>query len=285
MSENTNATQQATTPEAESGDIMQHIQDMIGGLLQNAVGKKHKTDTQEQMGDSGLGTGGENELPAEMNLEEIKTFIDVMQKFIDNVSVMVLQLETGSSEHGVTDDKFLDGYMATADNILEMAAFSMKDSLTGLSNKYGFDNRLILEWNRATRDKSALGLVIFGVDGIEKFEDEKTHDDLMKAVSETLEKSIKRTTDFIARWSDDEFAALLPITEEVGVSIVAERIRVEIGNMSFPNVEKKDGKTPVSIGVCAHTPEPAEKPVDFINKAYDAYKEAKETEGSSIVFA
>jgi len=286
MSDNTNVTNQTATPAADSGDIMQHIQGMIGDLLQNAVGKMHKTDTHEKLGGTHPQDAGEgNEAPMEMNLAEIKSFIDVMQKFIDNVSVMVLQLETGSSEHSSKDDKFLDGYMATADNILEMAAFSMKDSLTGLSNRYGFDNRLVLEWNRATRDKSALSLVIFSVDGLKACEDKAKRDEILKAVSETLENSIKRTTDFIARWGDDEFAALLPITEEVGASIVAERIRVEVGNMDIPDIAGKGGKTSVSIGVHVHTPENTEQPANFINNAYNAFKKAREADGSSIVFA
>ena len=270
-----------TAPAAESGDIMQHIQDMVGGLLRNSVGKMHKTEVGEKIGTS---PGDVNEIPAQMNLTEIKTFIDVMQKFIDNVSVMVLQLETGNTNAGGTDEKFIDGYMATADNVLEMAAFSMKDSLTGISNRYGFDNRLILEWNRATRDKTTLSLVFFNVGGLENAEDKK-REDVLIAISKKLEDTIKRATDFIARWGDEEFAVLLPITEEVGASIVAERIRVEIGNVDVPGIAEKDGKLPVSIGIYASTPDPAEKPIDFINKAYDAFTSAKEADGGSIVFA
>jgi len=280
MDEKSNVTEK----NAEHGDIMNHIQDMIGGLLQNAVGKMHKSDMDQQLGDTTAQGNETAELPAQMNLEEIKSFIDVMQKFIDNVKVMVIELETGNTTQDSKDDKFLDGYMATADNILEMAAFSMKDTLTGLSNRYGFDNRLILEWNRATRDKSALSLIIFGIDGMQECDDAAMHDDILKTVSNTLENSIKRTTDFIARWSNDQFAALLPITEEVGASIVAERIRIEIGKMDISGIAKKDGKTSVSIGVCVQTPEPAEQPATIINNAFNAYSKAKEVDGSAIVF-
>ena len=281
MSENINVTGQTAEPDS----IMQHIQDMIGDLLKNAVDKMQKTETSKKLGGASAEASDSSESSAKMDISEIRNFIDVMQKFIDNVKVIVSQLETGNQDVGNTDDKFLDGYMATADNILEMAAFSAKDTLTGLSNRYGFDNRLILEWNRAARDKSTLGLVIFGVDSFTECEDKTKRDDTLKAVSETLETAIKRNTDFIARWSDDEFTVLLPITEEVGASIVAERIRVEIGSMDIQGIAKKDGKSPLSIGVFAHTPEPNEKPADFINRAHKAFKKAKETEGSAIIFA
>ena len=285
MSENTNITDQTAEHAAESGDIMQHIQDMIGDLLSNAVNKMHKTEMGEKLGETPAGESDQPDPSAQMGIAEIKNFVGVMQKFIDNVNVMVLQLETGSSKPGETDDKFLEGYMATADNILEIAAFSAKDKVTGLSNRYGFDNRLILEWNRAARDKSTLGLVIFGIDAYSDFEDNKKHEDLLKIVSETLEKSIKRSTDFIARWSDDDgFAALLPITDKPGVTIVAERISTEIGNINIPGVLKDGARITVSIGVNVHQPEPYEQPADFINNTHDAYIKAKEAGGNTTNF-
>jgi len=268
------------TAAGESDGIMNDIQSMITDLLVNTVDKMQKADTQKELGDAAV-TG---EVPAEMGLEEIKSFISVMQKFIDNINIMVMQLETGNMDVGMTDEKFMDGYMATADNILEIAAFSMKDNLTGLSNRYGFDKRIILEWNRATRDKSALGLVIFAPDGLDKIEDSKKRDSVIKEVSQTLMKSSKRSTDFFARWSDDEFAALLPITDSSGTTIVVERIRMEIEKMDFTDLPKTDGKNTVSIGACVYTPEPGEHPMDFINKAHNAYKQIKGSGGDSVNF-
>jgi len=285
MDEKTNKTGQAAEPAVEPDSIMQGIQNMIGDLLKNAVEKMQKTEISEKLGDAPSDADDNIEPQAQMGIAEVKNFISVMQKFIDNVSIMIAQLETGGKEPGGTDDKFLEGYMATADNVLEIAAFSMKDTLTGLSNRYGFDNRLVLEWNRATRDKSDLGLVIFGVSGFGGDEDSKRRDDLLKAVAETLESSIKRSTDFIAKWSEDEFSALLPITNADGAKIVAERIHSEIGKVCLPGMHEECGKSSVSIGVCVYSPEPDEKPGDFISKAYNAYTSAKEAGGGSIVMA
>jgi len=284
MNEQNDITGQAAAPAADSGNIMQHIQDMIGDLLKNTVEKAQKTEVSEKLGVTPAAGDIKDSAP-QMDIAEIKSFVSVMQKFIDNVNVMVLQLETGSINPGDTDEAFLDGYMATADNVLEIAAFSMKDTLTGLSNRSGFDNRLILEWNRAKRDKSALSLVIFDVDGFDSSGNTIARDELLKAVSETLNCSIKRTTDFIARWGDNEFAALLPITNTGGATIVAERIRTEVENITIPGIVEESGKLSVSIGVCVQTPEPHELPADIIKTAYDAFSKAKEAEGNSIIFA
>ena len=276
MSETKSVPEQTVT---EPGNIMQDIQNMIGNLLKNSVDKLQKAEISKELGET---QADSSELPAQMDIAEVKNFVAVMQKFIDNVNVVIAQLESGNPEAGGTDDKFIEGYMATADNVLELAAFSMKDSLTGLSNRYGLDNRLILEWNRAIRDKSTLSLVIFSVDSIAKCKDSKKRDELLKAISETLDISIKRTTDFIARWGDDEFAALLPITGADGAAIVAGRINNELGNMDFPAI----GETAtISIGVGVHTPKPDERPVDFIDTTYNAFIKAKETDGNKIIYS
>ena len=280
MNNKTEVTEQ-TPP--ESGDIMQNIQDMIGDLLKTTVDKMQKDEVSGKLGDTPSDLNAKKESASLMGISEIKNFIYVMQKFIDNVSVMVTQLETGVPAPGATDEKFIDSYMATADNVLEIAAFSTKDTLTGLSNRYGFDNRLILEWHRAVRDKSALGLVLFGLDDFTVYCKSIKSDDLLKAVSETLKKTIKRSTDFTARWSDTEFAALLPITDASGTAIVVERIRKEVESMDIPGLPDVAGKIAVSVGACVHSPKPEEQPTEFINKALDAYTKVKDTGGDSVI--
>jgi len=285
MSENTDTTKNHTATEMETGDIMQAIQNMIGDLLKNAVDKMQTSEAGEKLGGVPVDKSGKSAPTVQMDISEIKNFVRFMQKFIDNINVMIRHLETGGAETGETDDKFIEDYMATADTILEIAAFSTKDNLTGFSNRYGFDNRLVLEWNRACRDNSTLGIMVFGVDGFVGQEDKAKHDEMLKTVAQMLNKSIKRSTDFIARWSEDEFAILLPITDVKGSSTVAERILAKIADLNLPGVPEKDGKASVSMGVNVYAPEFGDQPVDFINKAYNSFLEAKETGKSTIVYA
>ena len=262
---------------AGQDNIMQGIEGMIGNLLSNTINKMQKNEISNQLG--GLEQeGGEEEasLYPEMDMKDIKNLVNVMQKFIDNVNHMINQLEDGSPSAISGDEEFLDGYMTTADNVLEIAAFSMKDRLTGLSNRYSLDNRLILEWNRATRDKSPLGLLIFTVGGY----DEKLHDEVFVKLAKTMENTIKRSTDFLARWSDNEFSTLLPITDIDGAKIVAERINAEIEKMAVEG-EYSDLKS--YIGVCVLTPMQGEQPADLINRTHKAFLKAKETEQSIVI--
>ena len=285
MSENNNVTELHAVAEMESEDIMQAIQNMIGDLLKNAVDKMQTSEAGEKLGGVPADLSEKNTSAAQMDISEIKSFVRFMQKFIDNINVMIRHLETGDVKPGETDEKFIEDYMATADTILEIAAFSTKDNLTGFSNRYGFDNRLILEWNRACRDKSTLGIMIFGVDGFAGHGDRKKCDEMIKSIAQTLNKSIKRSTDFFARWSDDEFAILLPLTDVNGTSIVAERILSAISDLNIPGVPEKGGNASISIGVYVHAPEFGDQPVDFIGKAHNSLMEAKKTGGNSIAYA
>ena len=269
--------------------IVDDIQDMITNLLKHTIDDMQKAELTKKHESAGLdASNGEaaGAPPAAMGIEEIKVVVNTLQKFLDNINSIIAQAESGKTEYDSDDGKFLDDYLATADNILEIAAFSTKDILTGLSNRNGFDSRLILEWNRAARDKSTLCLLIIGMDGF-KYNEHKSKrrqkDEMLKAVSKTLEHAIKRNTDFTARWSDDEFAVLLPVADAAGAWIVAERIRADIESMNIPSVSGKGGPTTVSIGVCVQTPGQNEHPAAYTEKALKALNQARESGRNRII--
>ena len=289
MVEKTNAKEQELKDSpAQKENVMQDIEDMITNMLMNAIGEKQAAETSEQfgLGQDASGEGGANALPAEMSLADIKKLVGTMQKFLDSLNHMIAQAEGGTDQYTKDDDKFLEDYFSTADNILEIAAFSAKDPLTGLSNRYGFDNRLVLEWNRAIREKTPLTLLIFGVSGLT--DNDNSYEPLQKdiiiqTISSKLERSIKRATDFVARWSDSEFAALLPITNMEGATIVTERIVKEIGSIDDP--KHKGGKLAACIGVSIQAADQHhEKPAAFEDRVHKALEKARESKGSKIIF-
>jgi len=269
-------------------NFMHGIQDMITDLLKNEIEKMQKTEMDKQFGKAEQDTlddGGEPSLPPAMDITEIKKIVGSVQKFLDNINMMITQLEGGNTAYISDEDKFLDAYMTTADNILEMAAFSTKDSLTGLSNRHGFDSRFILEWNRAAREKTPLSLLILGVDAFREGSDEHLlNKDVLVAIAKTLESTIKRSTDYVARWSDDAFAALLPITGADGTMIVAERICAEIESLRIPSISEKGGKVTAFIGVSVQTPGQNEQPAEFVNKAHSSLIKARESGQNIVVF-
>jgi len=270
-------------PNPKDGTIVNEVNDVISDLLKNVIGEMQKSEMDKQLGAESQNTPDSGEKIAvqdEMDVSVLRQVADALQKFLDNANLMIAQLEGINNGYDPKGDSFIDGYIATADSILEVAAFGTKDTLTGLSNKYGFDNRLILEWNRAVRETTPLSLLIFRIDGAGSNSTEENQA-ILKAVAETLLCTIKRSTDFLARWSDNEFAALLPITDSEGAKIVAERILTELENAKI-----SDGQISVHIGVGVHTPSQNERaPVtDFIKKTQNALRKAIESGHNSIVF-
>ena len=270
--------QEVKTPASQDDAMVDEVNDVIADLLKNVIDGMQKSEMDKQLGTNAQDSSASGEkvaLDADMDISVLRQVTDALQKFLDNANLMLAQLEGVDNGYNPKDDSFIDGYIATADSILGVAAFSTKDSLTGLSNKYGFDNRLVLEWNRAVRETSPLSLLIFSVDGLDK------NDEALKAISTSLLLTVKRSTDFLARWSDSEFAALLPITGNDGAKIVAERILSEIDSIDSSTINLPERS--ISIGVSVQTPKHHESAADFVTKTQNALKKARETVGNTII--
>jgi len=273
--------QEGQDPSEQQDGIVQNINDMITDLLKDVIDDMQKAE-------KGASDEGDKESSAaQVGITDLKNIVGTIQKVLDNTNMMIAHVEGGTYDDR-DKDVFLDDYMATADSILEMAVFSTKDNITGLSNRHGFDSRLVLEWNRATRDSSPLSLLLFSIDEFKEHEKECGHkqwDGVLQTIAKTLDGSIKRTTDFVARWSDEEFAALLPLTDADGAMIVAQRIHNEVENMSIPLIDGKGGKITACIGVCVKEPGQTEQPAGFTEKAINALNTARDSGSNRIVFA
>jgi diguanylate cyclase (GGDEF)-like protein len=273
-------------PALQDDIIVGEVNDVIADLLKNVIKEMQNSEINKQLGDesqASSSSGDKIALQSEMDIAVIRQVTSALQKFLDNANLMMAKLEGVDNDYDHKADSFMDNYIATADSILEVAAFSTKDSLTGLSNKYGFDNRLVLEWNRATREQTPLCLLLFDIQDLSA-KDSDSKNKALVAIARTIEKTIKRSTDFVARWNDDEFAALLPITGNDGAKIVAERILTEIGNIDFPTDIETTKKISVCIGVSVQVPTQSEHATDFVTKTQTALNKAKESGHNTIVF-
>jgi diguanylate cyclase (GGDEF)-like protein len=134
---------------------------------------------------------------------------------------------------------------------------SMMDQLTGIPNRRNFDNRLRAEWGRAMRENIPISLLIMDVDRFKDYNDTYGHQQGDKAlclVAEVLTHTLKRTSDFAARWGGEEFAVLLPHTDSAGGLAIGEQIRKNVEEAEVPRENGEITKLAVSIGVNAHIP-------------------------------
>ena len=97
----------------------------------------------------------------------------------------------------------------------ELDQKAIRDPLTGLYNRWFFDEVLTREWKRFQRTGEGFTVIIMDVDAFKNINDlhgHETGDRALQQVGTTLRASL-RETDMVARVGGDEFAALLPRTD------------------------------------------------------------------------
>ena len=104
---------------------------------------------------------------------------------------------------------------------------AITDDLTGLVNRRRFIEALDAEIERARRFGSPLTVVLADLDNFKRVNDEHGHhtgDDVLRSFAGLLRSHV-RDVDVCARIGGEEFAIVLPETDQPGAASVAERIR------------------------------------------------------------
>lgn len=152
---------------------------------------------------------------------------------------------------------------------------AMKDSLTGLSNRYHFEEVSTTMIKNAERDESKLALLMLDLDRFKPVNDTYGHemgDTVLRQVSKRL-KQVLRTNDVSARFGGDEFVVMLNVdSDKCDVVEIAQRIISEVRKPIT-----SDGKTvqiDASIGA-AFLPDDAANFSELMRKADIALYSAK----------
>lgn len=104
---------------------------------------------------------------------------------------------------------------------------SLRDALTGISNRRAFDDSYAQTLNLAMRQRSALTVMLIDVDYFKQYNDNYGHsqgDICLKHVASLIKQQMPRKTDILARYGGEEFAVLLPDTNDKGAATVAQSI-------------------------------------------------------------
>lgn len=149
---------------------------------------------------------------------------------------------------------------------------AMRDSLTGLYNRYYFEERIIEEILRANRYGEAMAILLCDVDKFKVINDNHGHqvgDEVLRKVSEGI-KEATRGNDLVCRWGGDEMVVVLSKVTREGMLTAADRIRKRIINIG----EKNNMPVDISIGV-AFYPEHGQNIDELIRMADRALYIAK----------
>ena len=140
-----------------------------------------------------------------------------------------------------------------AELIGELQDLSIRDPLTGLSNRRYFSRAFDDELARISRKESDLSLIFADLDHFKRVNDSRGHhvgDEVLKATAAHL-KACCRPYDVPTRWGGEEFVILLPETDEEEAARIAERIRASLQKGINPAITFP---VTISIGVAQYRP-------------------------------
>ncbi|WP_006717200.1 GGDEF domain-containing protein [Desulfitobacterium metallireducens] len=175
-----------------------------------------------------------------------------------------------------------------------LALNATMDPLTGLGNKglfYYFLKYQIQKCKKGTQLKEPnylFSLAMIDIDNFKALNDTYGHlagDSVLKNIARIFERNV-RSSDAIIRWGGEEFAIVLPGTEDEGALVFLERIREIIANYNFgPEVQSQ--KVTVSVGVVSsrnleHIKDENEIIDDIVQRADQALYHAKKTKNCVV---
>jgi diguanylate cyclase (GGDEF)-like protein/PAS domain S-box-containing protein len=132
----------------------------------------------------------------------------------------------------------------------QLSLLVRSDVLTGVANRYSFNEAMPLALSRARRSMSGLALMYLDIDHFKSINDSLGHavgDEVLKAFAKRLQQSV-RATDTVARLGGDEFVVILEgVNGADEPQVVARKI---IANVARPlEVQGRTLTITTSIGV------------------------------------
>jgi diguanylate cyclase (GGDEF)-like protein len=159
----------------------------------------------------------------------------------------------------------------------ELSRFALVDGLTGLGNRRHLDDVLEREWLRAMRARAPFSFLMIDADGFKAYNDHYGHragDRVLKTIAACIAAAVGRPEDCAVRYGGEEFAVLLPGTDEAGAYRVAESIRNAVAARAIPHIGKP-GFVTVSVGLATLRPERGTGSGTIVEAADAALYEAK----------
>jgi diguanylate cyclase (GGDEF)-like protein len=139
-------------------------------------------------------------------------------------------------------------------NAEQLEKLATIDSMTNLCNRRHFLVLAEAEWSRYRRHQRPLSILMIDIDHFKGVNDRYGHavgDEAIISIAAACREST-RGEDFAGRLGGEEFAILLPETDQVQAAILAERIRERVANHPL-TAHKTQFKVTISIGIAAAT--------------------------------
>lgn len=158
---------------------------------------------------------------------------------------------------------------------------ALKDSLTGVYNRAGYEERAVELFARWERSGAALSLVFVDCNKFKEINDNFGHaagDLVLVKVAETLQER-SRASDIVCRFGGDEFVVLLPDTDAAGGEAFARSACQEILDVGF-----NDNGRPLDVSISCGVTQLVEGDTQekAVARADEAMYAAKKMEGIQV---
>ena len=154
---------------------------------------------------------------------------------------------------------------------------SRTDPLTQLPNRRAFDNEINRRINEWHRRKTPCGLMMVDVDHFKAVNDCHGHpfgDRALQAIADVLVNTV-RDMDIVTRFGGEEFAIVLPATDQTGAMVATERVRLAVEALAIETSEATVRIT-VSLGLTV-TCEEDDDQESLLARADEALYASKQT--------
>ncbi len=187
-------------------------------------------------------------------------------------------------EHGERMAFLLDLREARLDDELHaahahIARMATTDALTGLANRRNFEAFLAAGLQRAQAQGLPLALIVVDIDYFKRYNDRYGHqagDACLVNVAQTLNQSLRRTGDLVARWGGEEFVVVMVDADAAAAQAAAERMRQAVLDLNLTHAGSQCADVvSVSMGLTSLVPDRHTRTQDVCSLADEALYMAK----------
>lgn len=163
--------------------------------------------------------------------------------------------------------------------VASLAQTSPTDGLTQVMNRRTLLERIPKEIARCRRVEAPISLIVLDIDYFRKFNDrygEKAGDACLKRVAKILTGIVSRPADQVARYDGESFAIVLPDTDILGASVIAEAACAAVQAEQIEHAESPVSEfVSISLGVVCSQPGDERTLNELFTAADDALYRAK----------
>ncbi len=198
----------------------------------------------------------EKPLIGEIVKVDIKSAI-AMPLQVNNEVVAVLEIANSMDKEPFNQEDLeiitiIANFASTILENAELFSWAIHDSLTGLYNNHYFYRELDSELEKSGRYGRSFSLVIFDIDDFKHINDTYGHsagDKALKALADSIQRTIRKEVDIAARYGGDEFVIVLPNSDAERSKTVCERLAQLIEAQDLETQDHRKFQFTLSMGI------------------------------------